>query len=93
MIQKDFSFRWDDRPRSDTSGSAAYLDAMDGFGPSEYVSACFKPLRGLFGRHKYTPLMWRPITLEFEIVPNATDAVVSSIVGGVFTPTNTSTDW
>ena len=38
--------------------------------------------------------MWCPITIEFEIVSAATDAVVTPLAGGiVFTPSNTSTSW
>ena len=38
--------------------------------------------------------MWAPITLEFEIVSGATDAVVTPIAAGsACTPTNTSTSW
>ena len=38
--------------------------------------------------------MWCPITLEFEIVSGATDAVVTPILAGsAFTPANTSTSW
>ena len=38
--------------------------------------------------------MWCPITLEFEIVSGATDAVITPIAGGsAFTPSNTSTSW
>jgi len=37
--------------------------------------------------------MWCPLTLEFEIVSNASDCVAEPIVGGVFNTTNTSTNW
>ena len=38
--------------------------------------------------------MWCPITLEFEIVSAATDAVVTPLAGGLaFTPANTSSSW
>ena len=38
--------------------------------------------------------MWCPITLEFEIVSGATDAVVTPIASGsVFAASNTSISW
>ena len=49
-------------------------------GTSKKVS--FKPLFGLLNQPKYIPLSWCPLTIEMEIVNNATDAVFGN--GGDF---------
>ena len=67
---------------------------LPGIAAGASINACFKPLVGLFAQSKFIPLMWCPITLEFEIVSGATDAVVTPILAGsAFTPANTSTSW
>ena len=58
------------------------------------MSACFKTLCGLLAHIKFIPVMWCPITFEFEIVSGTTDAVVSpSGATGTFNTSNTSTNW
>lgn len=59
-------------------------------GTSRTVS--FKPLFGLFNQPKYIPLSWCPLTLEFELVTSAVDAIVQPD-GTTFTTDNTSTAW
>ena len=36
----------------------------------------FKPLFGLFNQSKDIPLMWSPLTLEFDVVNGALDAIM-----------------
>ncbi len=85
-----FGWRWDSR---DTH-SSALADADAGL-PSNggRGSASFKPLSGLLcANNKYIPLMYAPLTFEFEIVSSATEAVVSAGTT-VFTSSNTSNVW
>ena len=53
----------------------------------------FKPLLGLCGQSKYIPLMWGGLVLEFEIVGNAEDAIISPAPSREFLPTDTSVSW
>ena len=85
-----FGYRWYSRDN--------YLNYdiahLPGVASGASINACFKPLVGLFAQRKFIPLMWCPITLEFEIVSGSIDAVITPIAAGpAFTPTNTSTSW
>ena len=73
MVWRVFGYRWDSR---DNYGA---LDTrhLAGVASGASINACFKPLVGLFAQSKFIPLMWCPITLEFEIVSGTTDAVVT----------------
>ena len=84
-----FGSRWDSVTNYDKYTTNKY----QGIAGGASISVCFKPLCGLFAQIKYIPLMWSPITLEFEIVASATASIVSPITSGVFTPENTSTSW
>lgn len=84
-----FGIRWD----SPSSYGNYTLAQFPGINGGLNINTCFKPLCGIFAQTKYIPLMWCPITLEFEIVSNSTDAITSPIFSGTFTPTNTSTSW
>ena len=78
-----FGYRWDSREVYSNQDVAH----LSGIAAGASINACFKPLLGLFVQGKLTPLMWCPITLEFEIVSGATDAVVTPIAAGsAFTP-------
>ena len=55
---------------------------MLGIPNNSSTCACFKPLMGLFSQSKYSPLTWCPLTLEFEIVGSATDAIGTPFPGG-----------
>jgi hypothetical protein len=48
-------------------------------GQSRTVS--FKPLFGIFNQPKYIPLQWCPLTVEFELVTSATDAIATELAG------------
>ena len=85
-----FGYRWDNRDNY----SYYDTDHLPGIASGAGINACFKPLLGLFAQSKLIPLMWCPITLEFEIVRGSADAVITPIASGSsFTPTNTSTSW
>jgi hypothetical protein len=84
--------RWDDDyayGKWDTTNTAVIPGGANGVG-SRTVS--FKPLFGILNQPKYIPLMWCPLTFEFEIVNGNTDAIVN-IDGTTFTSSNTSTSW
>ena len=54
----------------------------------------FKPLFGIFNQPKYLPLQFLPLTLEFELVTSATDAIATEIdQSTLFTPATTSQAW
>ena len=56
-------------------------------------SVCFKPLFGLLNQPKCIPLMWSPLTLEFEVVNGATDPLVGRNASADYRYTNTSITW
>ena len=61
-------------------------------GQSKTVS--FKPLSGLLSCGKLLPLRWAPITIELEIVQNATDTIISEVDAALgLTVANTSQLW
>ena len=96
-----FAYRWDSTQNWNPAAAADLVAGLPGIPggtvagttASPSANVCFKPMCGLFNQAKFIPLMWCPITLELEIVSNATDAVVEPIAGGVFTDTNTTSNW
>ena len=58
--------------------------------PNGSRSVSFKPLFGLFNQSKYIPLMWSPLTLEFEVVNGALDAIMGTDGAADYTDANTS---
>ena len=83
-----FGYRWDS-PDDYVVHIAA---AMLGIPSNSSTCACFKPLLGLFSQSKYIPLVWCPLTFEFEIASGATAAIVTPFPGGEFDG-NTSISW
>jgi hypothetical protein len=86
-----FGARWDDDEYYNkwvASSAPNYGASVKG---NSARAVTFKPLFGLLNQPKYIPLMWSPITMEFEVVNDATDAIVGT--GGVYTSSNTSTAW
>ena len=61
--------------------------------PNGSRSVSFKPLFGLFNQSKYIPLMWSPLTLEFEVVNGALDAIMGTDAAADYTDANTSKIW
>jgi len=88
-----FLTRWDAPQYWNPPGGASLLSTFPGIAPGASQNVCFKPLCGLFNQSKFIPLMWCPLTLELEIVSNASGCVVEPIVGGAFNTTNTSINW
>ena len=68
-----FGHIWDS---ADVYGNHGALSLTD-IASHSSSHASFKPLLGLFSHTKLIPLMWCPLSLEFEIVPGATDAIVT----------------
>ena len=83
-----FGARWDDDDHWNKKWAPEYGAVVKG-GSSRAVS--FKPLFGLLNQSKYIPLMWSPLMFEFEVVNDATDAIVGT--GDTFTDANTSKVW
>jgi hypothetical protein len=92
-----FGYRWDSR-----ASYGQFTDAATRVIPPNNsnlpkwnaMNACFKPLCGLLTQNKFIPLVYCPLTFEFEVVSGATDAIVSpGPAGGTFTVVNTSTNW
>ena len=87
-----FGYYWDS-PSQWGASAANQLAGLPGIAGGASANACFKPLCGNFNQSLFIPLMWCPITLEFEIVSNAADAVVEPIGGGTFEGTSASANW
>ena len=91
-----FGYRWDSPDVYNTFTTSKFPGIPPNTVPFTFnaMNACFKPLCGLVAQTKYIPLMWCPITFEFEVVSGATDAIVSpSGATGTFNTSNTSTNW
>ena len=58
--------------------------------PNGSRSVSFKPLFRLFNQSEYIPLMWSPLTLEFEVVNGALDAIMGTNAGADYTDANIS---
>ena len=93
-----FGYRWDSATAwggvNQRNVSTVNYPGIAG-GSSKTVT--FKPLSGLFNQPKFIPLMWCPITLEFEIVGSETDCVLTPGAAGStetnIDTTNTTTSW
>lgn len=85
-----FGSRWDnDESWGKWSGNTNFGEIP----PNGNRSVTFKPLFGLFNQPKYIPLMWSPLTLEFEVVNGATDPLVGQNASADYKDTNTSIRW
>jgi len=90
-----FGCRWDgdNNYASELVNQANYLGIPTG----QAKTASFKPLCGLFNQPKLIPLMWCPLTLEFEVVSLATDPVLQAAAGdhgeGTWNANNVSSSW
>ena len=87
-MPRGVGYRWDSADDYLVHTAAAML----GIPSKSSTGACFEPLLGLFSHSKYIHLAWCPLTLEFEIVSGATDAMVTPFPGGEFDG-NTSISW
>jgi hypothetical protein len=73
------------------------LDAsnFNGIASGDSQTVLFKPLSGLLMQEKYIPLRYCPLTIELELVDDATLPIVSifGTTTNAFTADNTSTNW
>ena len=84
-----FGYRWDSKDVYNTFTATS----LPGIPANSSINTCFKALCGLLTQSKFIPLMWCPITFEFEVVSSATDAVISPAATGAFNTGNCSTNW
>ena len=67
-----------------------------GIDSGESQTVLFKPLSGLLNQAKYLPLRYAPLTIELELVSDATTPIVSYMGGteaNAFAEANTSITW
>ena len=84
-----FNTRWD----ADTWYGGDYTN-YNGLAPSTKKRISFKPLLGICNQPKYIPLSFAPITMEFEIVNQATDPIISNGTQGAhILANNNSVSW
>ena len=92
-----FGYRWDSAAAwGGVNQSVIATVNYPGIPANSSKIVTFKPLSGLFNQPKFIPLMWCPITLEFEMVGNENDCVISpGAAGGAsnIDTTNTTTSW
>ncbi len=66
-------------------GSATYPNTIikpyRGIPPGESKTVYFKPLAGIFNQHKFIPLRYCPIQIEFEVVNCMNDPIMYSTNG------------
>ena len=88
-----FGYRWD----SDENYSTVDQTTYPGIAGGSAKTVSFKPLCGLFNQPKLIPLMWSPLTLEFEVVSLATDPILQAQAGnhgeGTYNADNLSNTW
>ena len=80
-----FGTHWD-------TGTGAYATANAITGGTA-LTVLFKPLSGLLNQNKMLPVRYAPITIELELVDNATDPVITAAADATYTVGNTSNDW
>jgi len=68
------------------------LTDLPGIPGSSHQTVGMKLCSGLLNQPKMLPLKYCPLTIELELVNNATDAIVTP-GSGVFSAANTSADW
>jgi hypothetical protein len=82
-----FNARWDSDAFYNNYGS------YPGIPPSSKKRNSFKPLFGICNQPKYIPLAYAPLTMEFEIVNNATDPIAAIGGNNAFKADTTSNLW
>jgi hypothetical protein len=84
-----FNTRWD----ADDWYNSDYTN-YTGLAPNTKKRISFKPLLGICNQPKYIPLSFAPITMEFELVNQATDPIISNGTQGAhITANNNSVSW
>ena len=73
------------------------ITMIKGIEPGKSMTALFKPLSGILNQNKMIPLRYAPITLELELVDDATlpviDPTIDITTTNEFAKSNTSTKW
>jgi hypothetical protein len=64
-----------------------------GLAEGQAKAVSFKPLFGIFNQPRYIPLQFCPLTVEFELVTSATDAIATELAGSQFPTAETSQSW
>jgi hypothetical protein len=75
---------------------ALNITNFKGIAPGSSMTVLFKPLSGILNQRKLLPLKYAPLTIELELVDNATDPILSNFSGtatNAFKATNTSVQW
>jgi hypothetical protein len=85
---ENFGYRADTVPLPGSPG----LADLPGIPGSSHQTVGMKLCSGLLNQPKMLPLKYCPLTIELELVNNATDAIVTP-GSGVFLASNTSADW
>ena len=84
-----FGQRYDDA----ANAGAAAAHTLPGIAAGESRKVSFKLLSGLFNQKKWLPIRYCPITIELELVNQATDPIVAPGSAAAFNADNTSVDW
>ena len=81
--------------RSDSvaPGLAHTTNDLPGIPGGSYHQVGMKLCSGILNQPKMLPLKYMPLTIEFELVSNADDPVVTPGVNATFTTANTTNDW
>jgi hypothetical protein len=86
---ENFGYRADTTP----PGTAHSVDTLPGIPGGSHQTVGMKLCSGLLNQPKMLPLKYCPLTIELELVNNATDVIITPDVDVVFTAANTSADW
>jgi hypothetical protein len=86
---ENFGYRADTTP----PGTAHSVDTLPGIPGGSHQTVGMKLCSGLLNQPKMLPLKYCPLTIELELVNNATDVVITPNVDAIFTTANTSADW
>ena len=86
---ENFGYRADTLPPA----TAHTVDTLPGIAGGSHQTVGMKLCSGLSNQLKMLPLKYCPLTIELELVNNATDVIITPDVDVVFTAANTSADW
>ena len=86
---ENFGYRAD----TEAPGVAHTIATLPGIAGSSYQTIGFKLCSGILNQPKMLPLKYMPLTIELELVNDATDPVVAAGVDSVITAANTSNNW
>ena len=86
---ENFGYRADTTPPS----TAHTVDTLPGIPGGSHQTVGMKLCSGLLNQPKMLPLKYCPLTIELELVNDATDVIITPDVDVVFTAASTSADW